>query len=185
MVSAGNLTITPFKGMTIRSQVGLELTDTRGTTTRYPSFGDSFGNGFRRQSFGRDINWTVTNTAEYKFRIGDDHQITSLIGQEYIDNRYESFRGEGQGLIDDKLILLSSVTKDKELGESYSASAFLSYFAQLSYSYRDKYFVDLTARNDASSRFGADNKNASFGSLGLLWKAKMKVFLRILTGWTI
>ncbi|KGN70412.1 MULTISPECIES: SusC/RagA family TonB-linked outer membrane protein [unclassified Porphyromonas] len=178
MVSAGNLTITPFKGMTIRSQVGLELTDTRGTTTRYPSFGDSFGNGFRRQSFGRDINWTVTNTAEYKFRIGDDHQITSLIGQEYIDNRYESFRGEGQGLIDDKLILLSSVTKDKELGESYSASAFLSYFAQLSYSYRDKYFVDLTARNDASSRFGADNKNASFGSLGLLWKAKNESFLK-------
>jgi hypothetical protein len=56
--------------------------------------------------------------------------------------------------------------------------AFASYFGRLNYNLDSKYFVDLSIRNDQSSRFGRALRGATFYSAGLMWKAKNEKFLQ-------
>jgi len=50
-------------------------------------------------------------------------------------------------------------------------------FGRLEYNYAERYFFDFTLRNDASSRFGREHRNALFWSVGGMWNAKREEFL--------
>ncbi len=174
----GNVTITPTKGMTLRSQVGLELQDYRLDYLYKPSHMGDPGNGKKRLEFDRTITWSINNTAEYKFSINKDNNFTALLGHEYIDYDYHYFESSARGISDDRLTLIQNGTTNIATTESKSQYAFLSYFGQLSYDFQKKYFIDLVVRNDASSRFGKNKQSGTFWSAGLLWKAKEEAFLR-------
>lgn len=175
--SSSFIDIKPVEGLTVRSQIGYELSDYRYTSTRMPSYAGAVGNGTREEWFTRRKTLTSTNTAEYKFTVADKHHFIALAGHEYVRYSSKSFSGKGQGLVNDQLIELGLVTKEKEVSSSTAEYAFLSYFGRLSYDYADKYFIDLTYRNDASSRFGKNNRNGHFWSLGAMWVAKKEGFL--------
>lgn len=174
--TTANAIITPVKNLTLSSTVAMELTDSDATWLVYPSYNNS-GNGNKEKSSSRGVNWTFSNTAEYKQKI-DQHNITILAGHEFTRYDYNGFSASGSGLSDDRLVLLGNTTKDKDVGESYTHSAFLSFFGRASYDFAQKYFLDLTLRNDASSRFPKTNRNAIFWSVGTLWKAKQEAFLK-------
>ena len=65
-----------------------------------------------------------------------------------------------------------------DVGESYSSYNMLSFFGRVNYEYGRKYAFDLTLRNDASSRFGKDNRNALFYAIGGMWNIKEENFLK-------
>ena len=54
----------------------------------------------------------------------------------------------------------------------------LSGLARIGYSYKNKYFVDVNARIDASSKFAENNKSAIFPSLALSWTVSKEKFLK-------
>lgn len=45
-----------------------------------------------------------------------------------------------------------------------------SYMARINYSYKSKYLLDITAREDGSSKFGADNKYGFFPAAAAAWR---------------
>lgn len=172
--------LTPIKGLTIRSQSGMEAYDWRNTAKRLPSYPGSLGNGQTTERFARNVMRTITNTIEYKFDINEDHHFTLLAGHEGIDNNYEEFGSQTSGQNDDRLTMLEAGTTAQLLSASYndkSSYAYLSFFGRLDYSYKNRYFADFSVRNDASSRFGSSNRNATFYSGGLMWNAKNEEFL--------
>lgn len=171
-----NAIITPIKNLTLSSTAAMGLSDYDATWLRYPSYNNS-GNGKKDKFYSRDVTWTFSNTVEYKTNL-DEHHMTLLGGHEFMRYDYTGFGASGTGLSDDRMVLLGNVTKDKEVRESYSHYAFLSFFGRLSYDYAQKYFLDLTLRNDASSRFPKSNRNAQFWSVGSMWKAKQEAFLK-------
>lgn len=176
--TVGNVTITPVEGLTLRSQAGVEFSDYIYSTTSMPSYIPNKGIGTARRYFSRTVNFSTNNTIEYKFNVADDHNFTVLGGHEFVDYTSSNFNAQGSGLNDDRLILLSHLTKDKAVNEEFTQYAFLSYFGQLSYDYQQRYFIDFVVRNDASSRFGRNKRNGVFWSVGLLWKAKKEAFLK-------
>lgn len=172
-------TLTPIEGLTLRSQGALEGYDYRFTKKNYPSHPDQDNKGLVGEHFSRNVNLTITNTAEYKFNKGV-HNIILLAGQEAIKNNYESFGSETTGQSDDRLMLLSSGTEATFLkgGSQYKADyVFSSFFGRIDYNYDEKYFADISVRNDGSSRFGKNNKYATFLSGGLMWNLKKEDFL--------
>ena len=175
---SGNLTLTPFENFQLRSQVGMEMRDYSRDRYRRPSWVKLAGNGTRSIQHSRGINFTTNNVAEYKFSVKDDHHFIALLGHEYIDYQYNFSSAFGAGILDDRLGLLKHTTKEKDVDQEFTSYAFLSFFTQLSYDFSHRYFVDLVVRNDASSRFGANHRNATFWSLGLMWKAKEESFLK-------
>lgn len=176
--TTGSLDIRPMRNLILRSQTGVEVNYGTSASRTLPSSRRAYGVGGASRGYGSALNFTTTNTASYQMDFGGGHNLTALLGQEYINFSSDNFSASGSGLLDDRLVLLSNVTKDQSVGENNQSFAFLSFFTQMAYGYNNRYFVDLVLRNDASSRFGKNRRNGLFWSLGLLWKAKQESWLQ-------
>ena len=75
------------------------------------------------------------------------------------------------------LIYPSSFQTNQSAAGSFSDWKSLSYLALVNYSYKDKYIVDLSFRNDGSSRFAADYRFGNFWSVGAAWNITNEDFL--------
>ncbi|ADY52061.1 TonB-dependent receptor plug [Pseudopedobacter saltans DSM 12145] len=53
-----------------------------------------------------------------------------------------------------------------------------SYFARANYSYKGRYLLSGVYRNDASSRFGEENRSGNFGSGSIAWRFTDEDFLK-------
>ena len=175
---SGYLQINPFKGMTLKSQLGMEFYDFRSSSLTLPSYLGSINNGNASESFTRGTTNTITNTAEYTFKVRQLHSLTLLAGQEFIANTTTSFGGGSTGQTDDRLIMVSAGPTGYTASSSKTEYAYASYFGRINYNFDSKYFVDLSVRNDQSSRFGRDLRGATFYSAGLMWQAKKENFLK-------
>lgn len=177
----GNATIelNPFKNFYIKSVAGIDGGFYLNDTKRYPSFVAAPGNGARTRSTQLMYTATITNTIEYSFDINNDHEISLLAGHEGIQNYSDFYSASVQGITDDRLMLMTQGKADtRSISQSFSESRFLSFFGHADYSMFGKYIFDLTVRNDASSRFGNQSRNALFWSVGGMWKLKKESFLR-------
>lgn len=178
LMAAFNVEIEPIKNLKIASRAGLDGYFSRGIGTGYPSTLLFNGSGARSRSTSFEYAATITNTIEYAFSIGNNHNFTVLAGQEGINNYYDAFSAYSSGQTDDRLMNLQQGKQEKyDVSESFSQSKFLSFFGRLDYSIMDKYYFDASVRNDASSRFGKNNRNATFWAVGGMWKAKREGFL--------
>ncbi|OCX53840.1 hypothetical protein BEL04_06025 [Mucilaginibacter sp. PPCGB 2223] len=172
------LQITPIKGLTIKTQLGYDAFDFRESAVRLPSYIGSLNNGSDQEFFTRGVSKTFTNTAEYKFSVKSDNHFTALLGQEYTDQTNGAFNGITTGQTDDRLLLLSTGTLNKNASSSSSEYSYYSLFARADYDYKSRYFLEASIRNDKSSKFGINNQSATFYSVGATWKAKEENFLK-------
>ena len=181
--------ISPIKGLNLRSSVGLDWNDLRVSYKAYnlvdDGFGDKMPTGQASEQFSNFYRWTVTNTAEYKFNFLDDHDVTVLLGQESMTNKTESFGVMRTGLVDNRLMLLSSTSEHSPLVPSHSITEEVrnSWFGMLNYSYADKYFLDLSIRRDGSSLFAKDHRWGTFGAAALMWNVSNESFMDVTKDW--
>lgn len=175
--------LNPIKGLTIKSQLGVYATNTNSASMVLGDFPNQDGKLERSRSDSRDAQWTITNTAEYNFTVGEDHNITLLAGQEGIKYTANGFSAGANGSTDDRLYLISNMTDASisDVSETRSAYQFLSFFGRGDYNYKGKYFANFTVRNDQSSRFGKTNRSAMFYSGGVMWNMKREYFMRGIT----
>ncbi|MFC3196935.1 SusC/RagA family TonB-linked outer membrane protein [Parapedobacter deserti] len=174
---SGYIQMTPLKGLTLKVQGGLEFFDLTASGRTYASYNNLY-NGSASESLRRDLSKTITNTIEYAFDAAEKHRFTLLGGHEFIDYDRQEFSASSNGHTDDRLMLLSAGPNNRNVGQSRTQYVFNSFFGRVSYGFDDKYLFDATVRQDASSRFGRDNRYATFWSLGGLWRAKNENFLR-------
>ena len=177
--------ITPINGLNIRSAVGLEALDYTSSGNALP-VGPFEGAGTSTDTFERYYQWTVTNTAEYKFNINKKHDFTVLVGQESTYSKDRGFRLRVEGLTDERLLLPSAGSKaivpnsDQAFKSEESRN---SWFGALNYNYDDRYFVDLSVRRDGSSLFGENNRWATFGAVAGMWKISSESFMTSTKSW--
>ena len=169
--------ITLAKGLKWTTRVGTDAYISRYTGTVYPSYIFA-SQGQRSRSNGYNYSNTMTNTLEYNFDLFENHHFTLLAGHEGVKNHYDSFSASSSGQFNDSFInLQDGLQKNYSVSESASDSRFLSFFGRLNYNLLDRYFIDLSIRNDKSSRFGKNKRDATFWAAGLLWKIKSEKFL--------
>jgi TonB-linked SusC/RagA family outer membrane protein len=65
----------------------------------------------------------------------------------------------------------------QQVGSLYQDWALLSMFGRVNYNLRDRYLFTVTARRDGSSRFGRNNKWATFPSAAFAWRLSDEPFL--------
>lgn len=117
------------------------------------------------------------NVLTYSTSIGDVHDISGLVGTEFISRTYRS--GSTTGILfpsDDFTYLTSSgLILD---GSSYlDNSGLISFFGELNYKYKSKYLAKISARYDGSSRFGEDRKYGFFPAFSVGWRMTEEDFL--------
>ncbi|MFJ1473634.1 SusC/RagA family TonB-linked outer membrane protein [Capnocytophaga cynodegmi] len=180
-----NITITPIQNLILKSQFGLQYFNVRSEETLLPSYVERAkreyffrGEAFASRTIVERLIKTFTNTAEYKWNVNDSNTLTFLLGQESIDENYGFVSASTQGQTSDKATLLIHGDKNKEIGERRSEIGYNSFFGRIDYQLKDKYFFDISARRDGSSRFGANNQYANFWAFGALWKIGEENFLK-------
>lgn len=178
LLGSFNVEIEPFKNFKIASRAGIDGYFTKYGYTLIPSADFAAGSGSRSRQFGVSYTATITNTIEYSFNIADAHHFTVLAGHEGVASYSDALSASSEGQSDDRLTNLQNGKQEKySISESLSQSRFLSFFGRLDYSIMDKYFFDASVRNDACSRFGVNNRNATFWAVGGMWKMKNEGFL--------
>ena len=174
--------IAPVKGLTLRSSLSANAFDYRShshMSPKWPTASGPRGTGSTSESFQRSYEWTWTNTAEYQFSIAEKNNFSVLLGQEAIYSNGELMAISMKGLTNDRFMTINQGTEISGL-PSYSNSeyAFNSVFGRIEYNYDNRYFIDGLVRNDGSSRFGANNRNATFWAAGAMWKLSNEAFLK-------
>ena len=178
LLGSFNIEIEPIKNFKIASRAGIDGSIGEYNYTLLPSADFSGGVGNRIREYGVNYAATVTNTLEYSFRVNHNHHITLLAGQEGVANYSSGMSASSEGLTDDRLLNLQNGKQETySVSESKSESRFLSFFGRVDYSLMDRYYFDASVRNDASSRFGRNNRNATFWAVGGMWKMKAENFL--------
>ena len=171
--------IEPIRNLKFTSRAGIDGYISLYNQTGYPSWEALDGNGYKMKYTDFDYSATITNTLEYSFNIGHDHQFVILAGQEGVNNYYDYYEARSEGITDDRLTNLQNGEQASyRVGESMSQSKFLSFFGRIDYALMDKYYFDASIRNDACSRFGANNRNATFWAAGAMWRMKRESFLQ-------
>lgn len=97
-------------------------------------------------------------------------KIDVLVGTSWQDSNSESLYVRGSGYVSDDLLgninAASQITKMSADKTTYRYSAL---FSRIAFNWEQKYYINLTARRDGSSRFGPDSRFSNFGAIGLGW----------------
>ena len=98
------------------------------------------------------------------------HEVNALVGASYQANTTSDLQTFGVGFSSNAFItnLAAATTQYIQRSEN-SEYKYASLFARLNYAYKERYFINLTARRDGSSRFGPDKKYGNFGAVGAAW----------------
>ena len=176
----GSIDYDILKGLTFRVAGGLsfdnirdeQFTDerSRAAQQRGGAFG-SIGNTENRR-------WINTNLLTYKNKI-NEHDFSIMAGNEQVGTVSKMFIARsgafpnsdiglgdlGQGAIPDKPA--SSASEDR----------LVSYFGRANYSFKGKYLFSATVRTDGSSKFGPENRYATFPSVSLGWRMSDEEFI--------
>ncbi|MDM1328385.1 SusC/RagA family TonB-linked outer membrane protein [Myroides odoratimimus] len=98
------------------------------------------------------------------------HQINSLLGFSYQQTDSEAIWFYGKNFSSNAFIKNIGAAKEKTIfPNAKNQYKYASIFTRVNYSYNSKYFVNLTARRDGSSRFGNDYKFGNFAAVGAAW----------------
>lgn len=174
----------PIEGLSIRSQFTVDYTHTTGYGKSYPDFAPNQESGQAMRSSTDGLTLSVTNTIGYQFDINHDHSFNFMVGQEGINYHYEAFNVLSEGQNNHYLTNLSTGSRVSSWGDTTDDDyGFLSFFARAEYNYANKYYLELSGRADASSRFGKDGRWAEFGSVGLMWNMLNEDFMAPSRSW--
>ncbi|RZK23451.1 MAG: SusC/RagA family TonB-linked outer membrane protein [Hymenobacter sp.] len=132
-----------------------------------------------RQPSSTNLNWVWENTATYHRTFATNHQVTLLAGYSAQYNQTESSTVLGQtGTYTNTNIQYSSAAGQLFGQVGFTANALTSIYGRLDYSFKERYILSAALRSDGSSRFGPDNRYATFPSVALAWRIGEEDFIK-------
>ncbi len=134
-------------------------------------------NGYGSDGDSKNMIWINEQILEYKIQPNRKNNLTFLLGTTVQKNARQSKMIEGYGFPNNSFKLISSAATQTGT-VTHSSFGLLSYFGKINYDYASRFFVTLSMRADASSKFGANNRWGYFPSLGIGWQVKEESFLK-------
>ena len=190
LLSFSYLDFEAVKGLHLRTSFGAELLNNRRAVYVPATLGTSgnqlanisnpiLGNIDARQVNGTNVNWVWENTATYNRTFGTDHNLTLLAGYSAQYNQNEGSTVLGQTGTYTNTSIEYATGAGQLFGQAtYTANALTSIFGRVDYAYKEKYILTAALRSDGSSRFGPDNRYATFPSVAVAWRAGQETFIK-------
>ena len=174
----------PIEGLTLKSQFNVDYSHTTGFGNSTPSYAPNLEEGSAQRMSTEGLTLSVTNTANYQFRVNGKHSFNFLVGQEGVDYHYEAFTLLAEGQNNDKLVNITNGTRVSSWSDTTDDDyAYLSFFGRGEYNYDNRYYADFSLRADASSRFGANRRWAGFWSASFMWNLRDEAFMESSRRW--
>lgn len=161
-------------GLDIKTSLG--MTDTRHTESRTqpstlydpayeagPEFSSVFLTNTSRRTWIAEpqINWAKS------WKYG---KTEILLGTTFQQQKGQKVTQQADGFASNSLIYnLSAAFSTITLQDQPTDYKYQAFFGRANYNYKDRYFLNVTARRDGSSRFGPNKQFANFGAVGAAW----------------
>ena len=179
------LNLTPFKGFSLKTVFGIDYSQKQQRIFTMPITEGTVANDKNAVEAKQEhwMRWMWNLVASYNFEKGK-HRGDVLAGVELNHDTSTWFSGYKE---DFTILSPDFMWPDAGVGEAqaYGSSesyALVSYFAKANYSYDDRYLLSLTVRHDGSSRFGKNNRYATFPSASVGWRLSNEPFMKS-AGW--
>jgi TonB-dependent starch-binding outer membrane protein SusC len=122
------------------------------------------------------FSWIGFTQANYTPKIGEDHKMDILVGYEIQSTQTKLLRGQGTGFSYSALRELSNASQQSSASSLQINSAY-SLYTQVGYNYKEKYYANLSGRQDAASIFGTDVNTTLNGAVGFGWNIHKEKFV--------
>jgi len=168
-----------FEGLKLRSQARISQSNGNSNTFNHPSL---TGNGpvatSMTESFYVWKSFFWENFFSYSHTFGAN-TISATLGMSYQPaGSYRSLSAAGSDYVSDAVQNISLAnTKDVTSAYVNSGKSRLSYFANLNYTFKNRYDLSGSFRRDASSVFGENNRWGNFYGFGGGWILSEEGFL--------
>lgn len=174
-----------LKGLRYRMNFGPDLSYYRdGVYIDANSVANGGSTSFGSLTNYKTLSYTLDNLLFYDKTIGDHtFGLTLLQSQTAYTRDTSSITGSGVPLSSQLWNALSSgtVTGAISTTSNISQQQLLSYMARLNYSFKDKYLLTVSAREDGASQFAKGHKYSLFPSAALAWRISKEKFMS--AGW--
>ena len=122
----------------------------------------------RKHSSKRD-SWLIEPQLTYSLT-WNEFNLNALLGGTLQKNNASQTHLYGIGFSSNRLIENISAAERQFISlDNATTYKYAALFSRINFSYRDRYFLNLTARRDGSSRFGPGKQFSNFGAVGAAW----------------
>ena len=128
--------------------------------------------------------WMWNAVATYNLELGQ-HRMDAMVGMELNreDDNYFSGRKEDYIILSPDYMWPDAGTGIAQAYGSGEGYSLVSFFGKFNYNFADRYMASLTMRRDGSSRFGKDNRYATFPSVSAGWRINNEKFMKGTSSW--
>lgn len=170
-----------FKGFNVRTTFGLDYSQKQQRFFTYPITEGNVANSTNAVEAKQEhwTRWMWNLVANYNIDFGKNH-LDALVGMELnreTANWFSGYKMNFSVLNPDFMWPDAGVGKAQAYG-SGDGFSLVSFFGKANYSFDNRYLAGVTLRYDGSSRFGANNRYATFPSVSLGWRMNNEKFLR-------
>lgn len=175
------INLNPFKGFNVRTNFGVDYANKYQRNFTLP-----YTNGYKESDLSavtiKQEHWTrwMWNAiATYELEKGK-HRGDIMIGTELNDEDDVSFTAYKEGF---PILNPDYMWPDAGNGQAQSYGtgggfSLVSYFGKVNYAYNERYLASFTIRHDGSSRFGKNNRYATFPSVSAGWRISEENFMK-------
>ena len=175
------LNLNPFKGFNLKTTFGVDYSQKQQRIFTYPVTEGNVANATNGVEPEQEhwMKWMWNAVASYNLEIAE-HRADFMAGVELNRDNYTWFSGYKENF---SILNPDFMWPDAGSGEAmaYGSSegySLLSFFAKANYTYADRYLFSATVRYDGSSRFGKNNRFATFPSASFGWRMGNEDFLK-------
>jgi TonB-linked SusC/RagA family outer membrane protein len=185
----GNLEYELMKNLTFKTSLGAEIISERrnfyipatlanGSAPTANLNTPIFAGINAQQRNNTTYNWVWENTLNYS-RLFKEHRVEALAGYGAQRNTTETGTASGQASSYTSNAVQYVTGAGTIFGSaSYTANSLISIFGRLNYSYKSRYILSASLRTDGSSRFGSDNRYATFPAVSAAWRIADEKFMQ-------
>jgi len=169
-----------LKGLAFRTEFGVDQTNQsedqylNSLTVR----NTGTPNGLGENSTTGIIHYTFNNYLTYKTILNTRHSLDFTLGTSYEFNNRLDNDVQGKNFPSDAYRTIQSAAVISSGFSRQSEYSFVSYFARASYAFQSKYLISVSGRDEASSRFGANNRYGFFWAGSVGWMITEENFLK-------
>lgn len=173
------------KGLKLKSSVALDFTQ-QNQNLFLPSDLDEYGESYSSGQIERNLTLINENLLTYRHTFVEKHTLDFLLGLSVQEDERNSIGTWGKDSPSDLIHYISwfgnvynvdenRALKDGTTGREVSTS--VGVFGRLNYNYLERYFLSVTLRRDASSKFGENVRWGTFPSYAVAWTFSEEPFM--------
>ena len=180
-----------IKGLTFRSEWGIELYDEKNDTFYGLATSNARKNNLAPLAMKEkkdSYQWRIANTMTYANTFAEKHDLTVMVGQEVVSSVSNSLKVEARYFPKSTTREVALANMDLGTPRPISTSVgtpnnMASFFGRVNYSFDDRYILTASLRADGSSKFAPGNQWGYFPSAAVAWRISQEEFMKSSEEW--